>query len=404
MQIKQVKSFINIFRTNKVKPIIPKDKKYYLIEKIENMPIKNFPQDSWSIPKDAVTFKQVKIGKTKDSEYRRDIISFYNKENKIIRQFQSGTEIPITWKEYSYEDKLSKNEDLIRVKRIQTEKHLPVGGVTDWQKTSDVEQLVNTDLNKKKNHTFAQKITIKKTKYNVNSQGKKFTTVFTEYPFNLGFEPKKNLKILGADIEMKNGIPYITGTIESPTVKFPEDDKFLAFRFINREQKQESLARYFLKQNGLERANVEVETGKDLVPENAAAVFSHGYGSIYFKEIPQYTSPAKSAAHEAEHAYQYSLIGRLRGTDSEYEKRCFRIFGKLLSSSKREEALKYEEAKLKYPKIDDIEDLSKNKEYQNNYLEVKAREAGKKAKKEYEKGRKELFNQFKYIPNSYYYF
>ena len=404
MQIKQVKSFINIFRTNKVKPIIPKDKKYYLIEKIENMPIKKFPNDSWSIPKDAVTFKQVKIGKTKDAEYRRNITSFYNKDNKIIRQFQSGTEIPITCKEYSYEDKLTKNEKLIRIKRIQTEKYLPIDGVMDWQITSDVEQLVNTDLNKKKNHTFAQKITIKKTKYNVNSKGEKFTTVYTEYPFNLGFEPKKNLKILGANIEMQNGIPYITGTIESPTVKFPENDKFLAFRFLNRERKQESLARYFLKQKGLERAKVEVETGNELVPENAAAVFSHGYGSIYFKEIPQYTSPAKSAAHEAEHAYQYSLIGRLGEKDSEYEKRCFRVFGQLPTSAKREEALKYQEAKSKYPKIDDIEDLSKDEEYQNNYLEVKAREAGRKAKKEYEKGRKELFNQFKYVPYSYYYF
>ena len=311
MQIRTLKTFINFFHSTKIKPRNPKDKKYYLIEKIENMPIKNFPQDSWDIPKDAVTFKQVKIGKTKDSEYKRNITSFYNKDNKIIKQFQSGTEIPSTCKEYSYESSFSKNEHFIHIKRIQTEKYLPVSGITDWQKTSDVEQLVNFDLNKKKNYKFSQKLTIKKTKYNINSQGEKFTTTFTEYPFNLGFEPKKNLKILGADIEMQNGIPYIMGSIESPTVKFPENDKFLAFRFLNREQKQEALAKYFLKQNGLERANVEVDTGKDLVPENASAVFSHGYGSIYFKENPQYTSPAKSAAHEAEHAYQYCLIGKI---------------------------------------------------------------------------------------------
>lgn len=81
------------------------------------------------------------------------------------------------------------------------------------------------------------------------------------------------------------------------------------------------MTKYFLKQKGLERANVEVETGEGLVPENASAVFVHGYGSIYFKYIPQFVSPAKSAGHETEHAYQYSLIGRLLyGADSEYEK------------------------------------------------------------------------------------
>ena len=405
MKINQIKSFISHTLVRKAKPVLPQNKKYYLIEKLENMPIKKFPRDSWAIPQNAVTFKQVKIGKTKDPEYRRNIISFYDKENKIIRQFQSGTEIPHTCKEYRYSDNLTKDEELVHVKKIRTAKYLPIDGYPDWHDTSDVEQFIHTDLNKLKKHTFAKKITIKRTKYNLASLGKKFTTVFTEYPFNLGFEPKKNLKILGADIEIKNGIPYLSGTIESPTVKFPVDDSFVAFRFLEKEQKQEALTKYFLKQKGLEKANVEVETGEGLVPENASAVFAHGYGSIYFKYIPQFVSPAKSAGHETEHAYQYSLIGRLLyGADSEYEKRCFRIFGKLPSTTKIKEAEKYADAKAKYPKINDIEDLSQNKEYMNNLLEVKAREAGKKASEDYEIGHKFLLNQFKYIPNNYYYF
>ena len=92
MKINQIKSFISHTLVRKAKPVLPQNKKYYLIEKLENMPIKKFPRDSWAIPQNAVTFKQVKIGKTKDPEYRRNIISFYDKENKIIRQFQSGTD------------------------------------------------------------------------------------------------------------------------------------------------------------------------------------------------------------------------------------------------------------------------------------------------------------------------
>lgn len=158
MKINQIKSFISHTLVRKAKPVLPQNKKYYLIEKLENMPIKKFPRDSWAIPQNAVTFKQVKIGKTKDPEYRRNIISFYDKENKIIRQFQSGTEIPHTCKEYRYSDNLTKDEELVHVKKIRTAKYLPIDGYPDWHDTSDVEQFIHTDLNKLKKHTFAKKL------------------------------------------------------------------------------------------------------------------------------------------------------------------------------------------------------------------------------------------------------
>ena len=44
-----------------------------------------------------------------------------------------------------------------------------------------------------------------------------------------------------------------------------------------------------------------------------------------------------------------------------------------------------------------LEDLSKNKDYVDNYLEVKSREASKKATEIYDVGRKKLLNVFKYV-------
>ena len=62
-----------------------------------------------------------------------------------------------------------------------------------------------------------------------------------------------------------------------------------------------------------------------------------------------------------------------------------------------EEAKKYAIARDNYPILDSKEDLSKNKDYVDNYLEVKAREASKKATEIYEIGRKKLMDIFKYV-------
>ncbi len=58
------------------------------------------------------------------------------------------------------------------------------------------------------------------------------------------------------------------------------------------------------------------------------------------------------------------------------------------------EAHKYAVASEKYPNIDKSEDLSKNPEYVNNYLEVKAREAEDAAFDEYKSMGEDLNSQF----------
>lgn len=382
-------------------------KKFVLFEKTDKLPISSFPENSWAIPEGAATFKRVRMGKASNPDFNREIVSFYDKENRIIKQWQRGSDIPNQMRVYTYDFGVTKRRKGVKVRNITTSKYLPLDEkFSTWKKVSDETQFVHRDFDIRKEKCIApKKVQISKTSYDLNSDGIRFSSVTTEYPMNYGIEPKSAKKVLGVDIEMRNGIPYIVGTVQTPNVNFPSKDKFLAYRFLHGAEKQEALVRYFIREKGLEKANIPVGTSKTKVSENAVACFKNMDGEIWFKEPARYMSPADIAAHEAEHAYQYSLDGRLKGhfNTTPYGRKCYNLFGPV-PKNQVEEAKAYKEAARKYPVLDPKEDLSKNSEYMYNYLEVKAREAGKKAEIEYEKGRDAILDQFPYTPDHYYYF
>ena len=113
--------------------------------------------------------------------------------------------------------------------------------------------------------------------------------------------------------------------------------------------------------------------------------------------MQKYAHPVSTASHEAEHAYQHSLIGRLGRAKTYYEKTCRWDKGPLKFEYEIVEARKYAEARDNYPILNPKEDLSKNEDYQNNYLELKARLASKIATEIYDVGRKKLMDIFKYV-------
>lgn len=377
---------------------------YILLEKTRHKSVDRFPKDSWAIPEGADTFTRVLIGKSSDSSYRREIVSFYNKDNKIIHRYQKGTDIPRMSKKYDYSSGVTAALKNVKIRTIATKIYSEDGGslgVPHWKHVSDVEQFVYYAASNK-NGVYSKKVQINKTLYHdkteMDKAADKFSVVMTEYPATLGFEPKTAKKVMGVDIEMHKGLPYIVGTVESPNVKFPVDDKFLAFRFLKGEQKQEALARYFLKEKGLEDAGIYVGTSESKVSPNAVACFKADKGEIWFKMVPTRSQPISIAAHEAEHAYQHFLIGRLFGGSTDYEARCMDLFGPLIKFTEIREAKKCNVANANYPRTTDTEDLGKNENYMNNYLEVKAREAGEKAYKEYCDGYNFLIKQFPYLP------
>ena len=70
----------NIARKLSDKPKSP----YKLLEKTDKMDIAEFSHSNMTAPKEAKTFRRVEIGKKDDKEYRREILSFYDSEGRIV--------------------------------------------------------------------------------------------------------------------------------------------------------------------------------------------------------------------------------------------------------------------------------------------------------------------------------
>ena len=66
---------------------------YELLEKTKNLPVKKFPAGSWTLPVGAKTFTRVQIGKKSDESYLREVVTFYDDKNKIIKRCFKGTGI-----------------------------------------------------------------------------------------------------------------------------------------------------------------------------------------------------------------------------------------------------------------------------------------------------------------------
>lgn len=381
-----------------------KQKTYKLLEKTKRVAIGKFPKDSWAVPDDADTFTRVRIGKTADKNYWHEIVSFFNKDGKIIKQCEKSSDKPRLIRTFEHGFTLTDKTVGISTKKITTEKWLSdAAGISRWHTVSVEDQFVHLlPLQKDENYRFPRKVHINKTEYDIASEGDRFSVTMTEYPANYGVEPKSAKKVMGVTLDVKeDGIPEIVGTVQSENVQFPVDDKFLAFRFLTGKHKQESLTKFLLREKGLEGANVSVSTSSYHVSDNASACFNSVFGAIYFKTVPTLSLPASTAAHEVEHAYQYAQIGRLNGGMSKYEKHCASIYPPLTDSAEKSEAVKYLQASINYPSLSPTEDLSKNMAYQNNYLEVKAREAGARVHQEYMNGRSFLIRQFSYLPCNY---
>lgn len=377
-------------------------KPYKLLEKTEGK-IAEFPSDSWAVPESADSFTRVKIGKKTDPEYSKEIVTFYNGDKGIIMRCKKGTGIPNTIRTYEHDFGLSKNEDGIFTRQVNEKQYLLVDEEADyraWVPVSEETQCTHKLWDKKKGFDVPVKYTSVKKEHNLQNQSESTVTI-TEYPTTCGVEPKsakREMKV-GLKEDYVDGV-YVPSVMEvsaSDNVTLPKDDEFLPYRFVKGSQKQESLAKHFLKKKGLEGMHVTVGTSGVMVSDDAAACFFPKEGHIYFKKPDTYAQ-ANVSAHEVEHAWQHSLVGRSGAGKTQYEKNCKEILGPLTNPEEIAEAEKFAQASDNYSGQIKLEDGSINPKYWNNYLEVKAREAGEAAQKKYDEGEDVLLEQFKYIP------
>ena len=376
----QIRRSLYHFKQDIIHHINPERCQYTLLEKSKKINIEQYKKLSSNAPEIADSFTFVTIGKKDDEKYRKKITTFYSGKRIVERLFESsdGKRILREYKHTGYN-----TSDSCRYTRV-------------IQKTpSDEKGLFSTDFIKEM-RTYKSEMTgrIKLEIQQNIIKGNKIEASITEYPFGRSknkFPGQK--KVLGVTLEFDNGIPHITGTVETPNVKFPLNDKFLPFRFIIDEQtKIKSLTRFFIHKKDLDKLGIKIDIS-DTVAKNSAGYFSESEGKIAYN-INELKNLADLSGHEVEHAYQHRQIGRIGKGRTEYERKSLKYYGEIDGIKEGMEAHKYAVASENYPRLKDDEDLSKNMAYQNNYLEIKAREAGEKLQKEYDELGKEINKQF----------
>ena len=166
-------------------------------------------------------------------------------------------------------------------------------------------------------------------------------------------------------------------------------DKFLLVRFLDPRSDEglEYLTRMFLNQKHLSKLKINIFPNSFSVSSDSLGYFSPDKRKIaYSPELKDKAilSAVNTVVHEVEHAFQYSQIGRLGKTRTTYEMDAYLRLGDL-EHEKIGEALKYADARDNYPRFNNFSELSeaKKREYRENYLEVKAREAGLNAEQIY---------------------
>lgn len=366
---------------------------YVLLQKTEKLPIEAYTEGQFTIPENAVSYTLVTIGKKKDPEFKRQVITFYDKSYMIQRGIQ-GTNYPTKIRNY---DELWKIENgtagpFTRKRNITTKQMNPK--TKELELIQEEEQFVHTDIsswNYVYPSGFRRKLHINKNVHDTVDGEKIVHSTVTEYPATHNLNPEDKKKILSADISFNDGIPEVKQINQETNIQPPTGDTFMPYRLLVGEQKEISLAREYLKRRGLDKLKIDVRFSHEEVPKNAEAIFDCDKSAVIFKKVTK-GSPAEVAAHEGEHAFQYSLCGRLGKNHTQYGLMCQRELPPVTDMKELKEGFKYVIASEKYPKTSPEENLKENPEYWYNELEVGARKKAKQMKELYNKG-KELWNK-----------
>jgi hypothetical protein len=394
-----------------------KQKKHTLLRRTGVLPIYQYRKKIWEVPQSADMFKIVKVAKTDNPKDYTEIVTFYDRIGNIIRKCKSGTNVTPQIKDFEYSHRKLVNifsghswaevtkittRELINPPNIKKYKKSDLKKLRDgqkWQQTLIEEQFEAIIVLKT---VFNRVLTIIKNKFNPNQPSKMHAEI-VEYPLIKSrgaktIQKPASKKVLALEIETKNDIPHIVSVADNTNVKITKKDKFLPFRFyLDKATKYVVLSKHFLKAKGLEKLNIKILTNQKFNDETAAFFDTHTGELLYSNECTN--DIVKTVAHEVEHAYQFSLIGRAGGDFTDFVKKCGKLLPRIKNENRFQEIIEYLQAYIKYPQRKNFDDISiYRKAYRENLLEVKADKAGDIALAQYNRGKKSLFKQFKYLP------
>lgn len=362
---------------------------YKLLYKAEKIDVAAYTgKRDWLVPHEAVSFNYVKVGKKSDPDFTSEILSFYNENNKIITRLFRQNGLNVKKREYSY-GSISRTictRDFV-LPKLDLKKEFPfflknlAGGwcdkIFELQIVEEYPQLKGC-INKKNIDTNPMGLYTKKVEYSGSDDKDSARNItFTKYPINLGIQKPSAKKVISGTVLKKGKNIELTNVTKSDNLDLNLDDEFLKFRFIDPRSDEglRLLSDYYIKQKGLEALHISVSPSVEM----GSSFGSFRNGELrYSQNLQSMTSreAVDTVAHEVEHAYQHAQIGRLGKGFSRYESEAERLLPPI-EYNEIKEAVKYAKASSDYP----VENVTvDNPRYRNNYLEVKAREAGQKAR------------------------
>ncbi len=375
-----------------------------LLVKEDNVAIDKFSKDiSIKTPKEAETYSYVSIGRKSDNDFSREVISFFDSQKRLIGRLFKENGVNVKQRLYSYKKKTR----IIQTKEYSTAR-LPetyrantdiCNNLGDWHVVSLEKQIKEKVSEFVKEGKKALQLLTRRVDYDPKDMDFEQIT-YTKYPLNLGFGKKSDKQVLSAKIKKGNKDVEILELKQ--TANLDESDEFLKYRILDPRTADgmEYLTYKFLRDKNLDKLYLRVYPLDPDVGKNSAGYFSARKSQIcYSPVLENYYSEDVVAvvAHETEHAYQHSLIGRIGKGINSYENEALREFGPIeYGDNNFRKSIEYAIARDEYPSCSATEDLSNNRLYQENLLEVDAFAVEEPAKNAYTKNLKnfEFFDQF----------
>ena len=224
-----------------------------------------------------------------------------------------------------------------------------------------------------------------------------FLHSFTQYKPIVNNKISKNSPIKYIEYIVNDKFIALKSSIHTINMKRPKFDSFLGFRALSLEDFKIPITERFLRDRGIKHLGYKIlpnympTDGKEITWKG---LFCNGYIKFRRTWVPESKADFVSTSrHEVEHGWQYYLDARNGQDRGDNMLTIGEKYGKLKDPKLQYEADKYTES------IDNYIPAEKDYNgYRQNYIEVKAFDAGARAEEKYKKEGRILKEELKHIP------
>lgn len=232
---------------------------------------------------------------------------------------------------------------------------------------------------------------------NLKNISKQFLHSFTQYKPIIKNKINKDSSIKHIEYIVNDKFKALKKSIKTTNMKSPKFDSFLGFRALSLEDFKIPITERFLSDRGIKHLGYKIlpnympTDGKEITWKG---LFCNGYIKFRRTWVPKSKADfASTSRHEVEHGWQYYLDARNGQDRGDNMLAIGEKYGKLKDPKLQYEADKYTES------IDNYIPAEKDYNgYRQNYIEIKAFDAGARAEEKYKKEGEILKDEFKHIP------